>query len=211
MDPLKSETLKMRHISKLNRLFILITAAILVPMAFATLQDQSPGEIIYEMSKKGGLLAAPNENHKFLEKFVGKWETSSTVFGSEPDKGNAKAEMILGGRFLEMSYQGNFVGLALKGKLTLGFDNYKNKYTAVFLDNLSTSIMTAEGMLDQTGKVLSLWGTMDEWMTDEHDKPVMYRYTFLNELQIDFEVHDLSIVNGETLVIKVIYTKSDQT
>ncbi|MDP6541753.1 MAG: DUF1579 family protein [Phycisphaerales bacterium] len=202
----------MKHLFLLSRPAIAIVALTSAHISFASNQEvqEGPGEALAKMIKKGEALATPGSSHAFLEQLAGKWETTSIVMGSEPQFGSAKAEMILGGRFLEMSYQGNFVGLALKGKLTLGFDNYKNKYTAIFLDNLSTSIRTAEGMLDQTGKVLSLWGTMDEWMTDEHDKPVMYRYTFLNDLQIDFEVHDLSIVNGDTLVIKVVYTKSDQ-
>jgi len=58
--------------------------------------------------------------------------------------------------------------------------------------------------------VLSLWGTMDEWMTDEHDKPVLYRFSFVDEDHVVLEVHDLGIAGGDSLVIEVKYDRKMQ-
>ena len=91
--------------------------------------------------------------------------------------------------------------------MTVGFDNYKNKFVAVFIDTLGTSMRTAEGMLDRTKTSLSLWGTMDEWMTDEHDKPVMYRYNIIDHDHFDLEIHDLGIVPGDTAVITMVFNR----
>ena len=50
-------------------------------------------------------------------------------------------------------------------------------------------------------------GTMDEWMTDEHDKPVMYRYNIIDHDHFDLEIHDLGIVPGETAVITMVFKR----
>jgi len=162
------------------------------------------------MMKKGELYATPNRNHEFLHAFTGHWNTQTRIMYTESQHGTANANMILGGRFLEMSYTGTLMGIPLKGRTTLGYDNFKKKFTAVFIDNLGTSIRTAQGSLDHSAKVLSLWGTMDEWMTGEHDKPVMYRYRIADQDTIVFEIFDLSITDGEAKVIEVLHTRSSK-
>ncbi|MBT4584069.1 MAG: DUF1579 family protein [Phycisphaerae bacterium] len=191
----------------MNTISILMTLSLSSVITSSLQTPEGPGEYLAKMMKKGEIYAAPSDQHSFLERFTGTWTTSSIVMDTEPQKGTSKNTMILGGRFLEMGYQGDFLGIELEGKVTLGFDNYKHKFTVVYIDNLNTSTRTAEGILDKSGDVLTLWGTTDEWMTDEHDKPVMYRYTMRNPSTIVFEVHDLSIVSGETKVIEVTYTK----
>ena len=166
-----------------------------------------PGEVLAQMMKKGEMYAAPGAPHALIDTLTGNWKTTTVVMGMEPEIGFSKNTMLLDGRFLEMNYKGLFVGLELKGKVILGYDNYKHKFTAVFIDNLNTSLRTAEGVLDHSGTVLSLWGTMDEWLTDEHDKPVMYRYNIIDPDHFDLEIHDLGIVPGETAVITMVFKR----
>ena len=186
---------------------ILIGSVLLATMASASIQE-GPGEAMARMIKKSELYATPNRNHEFLHAFTGIWSTQSRIMSTEAQHGTATANMIFSGRFLEMSYAGTLMGIPLKGRTTLGYDNFKQQFTAVFIDNLGTSIRTAEGSLDHSGKVLSLWGTMDEWMTGEHDKPVMYRYRIVDQDTIVFEVHDLAIIDTEAKVIEIQYARS---
>ena len=44
-------------------------------------------------------------------------------------------------------------------------------------------------------------------MTDEHDKPVMYQYKFIDQDTFFFGIHDLSIIDKNSLVIAVTYTR----
>ena len=166
-----------------------------------------PGEVLAQMMKKGEMYAAPGAPHALIDKLTGNWKTTTVVMGMEAEIGFSENVMLLDGRFLEMNYKGLFVGLELKGKVILGYDNYKHKFTAVFIDNLNTSLRTAEGVLDHSGTVLSLWGTMDEWLTDEHDKPVLYIFKFLDPNKILFEVHDLSLTTANTKIVEVTYDK----
>jgi hypothetical protein len=189
----------------------------MIPSLFAThfllasseQPKQGPGEIMAEMMRKGEELATPNEQHALLSRMCGSWKTTSVVLGTEPQYGQAEGKMILGNRFLEIEYTGTFLSLPLEGTMLLGYDNYKHKFSAVFLDNLGTSIRTAEGTLDQSGTMISFYGTMDEWMTDEHDKAVLYTFRLVDENSFELEVHDLSIVPGDTKAIAVQFQRTD--
>ena len=67
-------------------------------------------------------------------------------------------------------------------------------------------MLWAEGILDKSGNTLSLWGSMDEWMTDEHDIPAMYRFAILDENHFTFELHDLAKIT-DTVVIATSYSR----
>ena len=174
--------------------------------ATAQIDDEVPGEMLARMQQLGEELATPAAEHDFLAQMAGEWNTSTSVLDMDPSIGSASYTMIFGNRFLDGMHNGSVTNIPFEGRLTIGFDTYKHKFTASFIDNLGTSMRSAEGLLDKTGKVLSLWGTMDEWMTDEHDKPVLYRYSILDKDHFTFEVHDLSLVRS-TLVIKVSYER----
>ena len=169
-------------------------------------RQEVPGETLARMQRLAEELATPNSNHDFLAQMAGEWITSSSVLGMEPSTGTASYNMILCKRFLDGTHDGTFMSIPFEGRLTIGYDNYKHKFVATFFDNLGTSIRSAEGMLDRRGKTLTLWGTMDEWMTDEHDKPVMYKYIMLDESHFNFEVHDLAL-GDSSKVITVTYKR----
>ena len=182
--------------------------AILSLCAFTVIQSETPGESMAKMLELGERLATPNENHLFLAKLSGDWKTTSSIMNLPEDQGTASYEMSLGGRFLDGSHGGSFMGVQYTGRMILGYDNYKNKFVAMFIDTLGTSMRTAEGMLDRSKTTLSLWGTMDEWLTDEHDNPVLYRYRIIDDDHFNLEIHDLGIVPGETRVITVNFERS---
>ena len=175
--------------------------------SFTTLQD-SPGEELAKMEQLGEYLAEPGKHHEYFQNFVGDWTTESSVFGMEPTPGIASNELILGGRFLEGEYSGTIMDSAYDGKMTLGYDKYKRKYVVTFIDSLGTSIKYAEGFLDKSNRTLSLWGSMDEWMTGEHDKVVLYRFAVQNENQFTLEIHDLAMYPNDAKVIEIVYKRS---
>lgn len=190
----------------IKRFFLPILAISIIFSLVAGLgPKESPGETMARMKILGELLATTNENHAFLRRFTGDWMTETSIMGMEPSKGTSSNKMIFGDRFLEGVYAGDYMGVTFEGRMTMGYDNYKKKFIVSYIDSLGTSMRTAEGMLDQTGNVLSLWGFMDEWMTGEHDKPVMYRYIWNNKDHFTTEVHDLGIVPGNSKVIQVEY------
>ena len=152
----------MSILTKRHSLFILVLSSFSL-FSFTTWRD-SPGEELAKMEQLGEYLAKPAEHHEYFKHFVGSWTTESSVFGMEPTQGTASNNLILGNRFLESSYSGTIMGSAYDGKMTLGYDKYKRKFVVTFIDSLGTSIKYAEGLLNKSNRILSLWGPMDEWM-----------------------------------------------
>ena len=192
----------------LTKQYIALIAVILFLslLAFSHPPEEVPGETMARMMKLGEELATPNKHHAFLNQMSGDWTTTSSVMGMPPSTGTASYTMILGNRYLDGMHDGDYMGVSFVGRLTIGYDNYKHKFIASFIDNLGTSMRVAEGMLDKSGTVLSLWGPVDDWMTDEHDKPAMYRYRIIDDNHFSFEVHDLGM-NEHSKVIEVHYER----
>lgn len=187
---------------KFNAIALLGTVIFVIP-AFA--QEQPSPE---EMMKKMREHATPGEAHAVLGKLVGKWKTEMTVMGAPPTEGKAECKWILGELYIQQTFSGNMMGMPFEGLGLMGYDNYKKKYTSTWVDSMSTTKNDAEGMLDQTGKVLSFWGTMDEYLTGEHDKPVKYVFDMSQDDVMKFEIHDLAI--GEnSVVVSIKYTRDE--
>ena len=55
---------------------------------------------------------------------------------------------------------------------------------------MDTAMVHSEGDMDQTGKTLLTYGTLDEYLTGEHDKMVKYIWRFQSPTRIVFEVND---------------------
>jgi len=72
---------------------------------------------------------------------------------------------------------------------------------------MGTTYSTAEGSADQSGKVITLYGKMDEPTTGENDKNVKYVYRLQSKDKYLFEIHDLSLPEGSTKVMEVTYTR----
>lgn len=109
----------------------------------------------------------PGEHHKHLEQMVGKYK-ADVKFRMDPAApeqsatGYSHNEMILGGRFLRQDYGGDFMGRPFKGLGLTGYDNLKQKHVGLWADEMSTSLMTAEGTCEAGGKTIVFKGEYDD-------------------------------------------------
>jgi hypothetical protein len=108
---------------------------------------------------------ALTENHAFLANLAGDWKVTTTAWAqidAEPwvSEGTATGEMILGGRFLMLKSEGTMFGQPFEGYQIIGFDNIKQKYVTLWIDNTSTGLYLTEGTRDRSGKTLT---DMGEW------------------------------------------------
>lgn len=196
-----------------------VSAALLAGNAFA--QDkpakdkkekaQAGAPDMEEMMKKWEAAATPGPAHKALEALVGEWEVDSKC-SMGPDappmesKGTSKTRWILGGRFLQDDFAGDFMGKPMKGLGFTGYDNMKKKYTSVWLDEGGTGIFTSEGAADSAGKVFTFHGKMDDPMTGEKDKKMKYILRIVSADKHTFEMHDLS-KGDKSLCAEMTYTR----
>ncbi|MFC1572477.1 DUF1579 family protein [Candidatus Eisenbacteria bacterium] len=72
---------------------------------------------------------------------------------------------------------------------------------------MSTAVYTSAGNFDPSGKVLTMFGEMDEPMTGEVAKTSIYIVRVIDEHKHVFEIHDPVLGEGHTTVIETVYTR----
>ena len=110
----------------------------------------------------------PGTAHQQLEPFVGTWTTQVTswmVPGADPMKmeGTSETKWVMGGRYLEQRFSGNFMGMPFEGVGYTGYDNVKKHYWSTWMDNMSTGFFISTGTA--AGKTWSFSGSMPDPMT----------------------------------------------
>jgi hypothetical protein len=66
--------------------------------------------------------------------------------------------MILGGNFLQESFQGEFAGKNFAGLGIIGYDYNKDKFTTTWHDTMNTSMTLTHGSFDSRKKTLTSTG-----------------------------------------------------
>lgn len=169
-----------------------------------------PADMADMMAKFKGL-TDPGPHHKLLGRFLGKWETESRVFAgptpSAPDKGHSEFSWLMKDRWLKCEYTNTMMGMTYQGFNITGYDNFKKSYVTTMVSSMDTMMFRLEGDMDPSGNSLVMYGTMDEYLTGEHDKMVKMVWRFESESKMTLEVHDLPIGENNTKVVEVTFNK----
>lgn len=184
-------------------------------------EAKSPRESMQEMMKDPAAMQAAMAKweettktgpmHKGMEKFVGEWSTASKMFmdPSAPpmeSKGSATFQMVMGGRYLVQEFKGDMMGMPYEGMGYTGFDNNRKLFVSNWIDSMSTGIMTMKGSLDDTGKIMTQFGEMDEPMTGEMGKVIRSQTTWIDDNTFKFTMAE--VMYGEPFVVmEITYTK----
>ena len=145
--------------------------------------------------KKAEAASTPGIAHQALEPLVGEWNVEVKTWMT-PDappvasKGTAKSNWTLKGRFVQQEFSGDFMGQPFHGISFTGYDNVREKYRSVWIDDMSTTMVVSEGDADDDGKVITLGGSYACAMTGEKDKATTQIYRILSHDRHVFEMHD---------------------
>jgi hypothetical protein len=197
---------------------IAMAGVLLIPAEHVFAQDKSKGgekapAISQEMMKRWTEAATPGESHKLLDQFVGKWDVSTRMWfegpGKPPTEGKAAVEIkwILDGRFLQEDAASEMMGMPHKSIAITGYDNIKKKYVVSYMDNMGTAIFTGEGTIDESGKVMTLFGKFDEPMTGERDKVIKMVTRLIGPDKHTFEIYDLVGTSSEFKSLEMTYVR----
>lgn len=153
---------------------------------------------------------SPGPEHTFLERMVGEWDLEMRVSmpGAQPTKGKATGSWLMEGRWLKMESNTVMMGMPLETFSIMGYDKFKMSYVATSVSTMDTAMNSSEGDLDPGGEVLLLYGTVDEYLTGEHDKMVKTIYRFESADEFVMEVHDLPIGLENTKVVEIRFTRA---
>lgn len=151
----------------------------------------------------------PGEQHRWLQALVGSWTTQTRAWMG-PGKpvestGSSEIKAILGGRFVEERFSGQFMGKPFEGQGLVGYDLGRQKFVNTWIDNLGTWITTAEGTLDPAGKELTATATGFNPATGKTE-PSRWVTRIESDKRHVFEVYD-RMGDKEVKVMEVIYTR----
>ncbi|HVF88705.1 MAG TPA: DUF1579 domain-containing protein [Blastocatellia bacterium] len=197
---------------------IAMAGVLLFPAELAFAQEKSKGDekapaMSQEMMKRWMDAATPGEGHKLLDQFVGKWEVSTRMWIEGPGKPPAETKAtvegkwIMDGRYVQEDSTSQVMGMPHKSIGITGYDNIKKKYVMSYIDNMGTSIYTAEGTLDESGKVMTLFGKFDEPMTGERDKIIKFVTRLVGPDKHIFEIYDLVGTPDEFKSLEMTYAR----
>ncbi len=156
----------------------------LLPLAFASLLVAFPVATTFaadpppaqpgmdEMMKVMAEGAKVGEQHKQLGKYVGDW-TYTIKMWMDPSAppmdmtGTMHADALLGGRFVQSVWKGDFMGAPFEGHSTEGYDNVTGQFMNTWIDNQSTGIIYTTGTAAEDGKSITYVGEMTDPMSHQ--------------------------------------------
>ena len=140
--------------------------------AFAQHDHDRKAAPVMDPAMMQAMMAAgtPGDPHKKLNGMVGTWDTKITMWmmpGADPmnSTGSSEARWVMGGRYIEERFKGDFMGTPFEGLGYTGYDNVKKEYWGMWMDNMSTGIMTSTGKISADGKSWMFTGRMSDPMT----------------------------------------------
>ncbi len=100
---------------------------------------------------------AVGEHQKHLAVLEGTWAARVSMWmapGGEPmvSEGNAHFKMLMGGRYLQQTFKGEFNGMPFEGMGLVAYDNVRKEYVSTWMDNMGTGIAIERGTCEG-GKV----------------------------------------------------------
>lgn len=190
---------------------MLATAAVLVSgCASGTGQtvDMKDPQAMMEAYVKA---SQPGPAHRALEPLAGRWDAVVKAWaqpGTPPaeSKGSGESQWILGGRYLEDRFEGQMMDRTFQGGGVTGYDNARQEYFSIWVDDMSTAPTILRGHADQAGKVFTYRGSYDDPVTGEH-KRVRAVTRIIDQDHHTFEMYDVGPWGGEIKMMEISYTR----
>jgi Protein of unknown function (DUF1579) len=154
----------------------------------------------------------PGPNIKFLENWIGKWDTTSKMYPAPgaaaiESHGHSEYKWAIEGHWLEERFDGQIMGTPHKGVGLTGYDSFNKQFTGCWADNFNPAMINLGGSLDASGKVLTMFGKMDEPTTGEHGKTFRFQTTLVDQDTRKMTIDDLQ--SGQNItIVEVTYKRA---
>ncbi len=190
-------------------IFVLITILVSAVSSFA---EDTKAPTQDEMMAVYMKYATPGQNHKLLEPLIGSWNVF-TKFQMGPDvpmdssTGTSECKWILGGRFVSEEVTGDIGGMPFHGLGLTGYDNYKQKFFNIWMDEMSTTYMISTGAVDSSGKIFTLTGTYEDYLTGGKVKLFKMVTHIISADKHVNAMYDIAPDGKELLTFEATYTR----
>ncbi len=154
----------------------------------------------------------PGEVHEFLSDYKGNWQQTSHFWmaaGQKPQTFliSASAEMLLGGRFLQIKQNGLLAGMPYEGTLLLGFNTTSEEFTCVQTSNFGTGSLVLSGRWTEPFKSIEMHGEMKNPETQVAVK-VRQKIIFSDKDHFRIENYDRQDGSAEFKSAEYIFSRS---
>ncbi len=196
-----------------TKLFVLIAiAAIAFAGIYIVACSEEPPMSDEEMMKIIAKYGTPGEEHEALSSSVGSWNFTTKWWQDEDAKpmessGTSETTSILGGRFIRDDVHGDMMGSPFHGISMTGYDNFKEQYVSLWMDDMATSVMIEYGTPDESGNVITFVGTYDDVMTGEKDKKSKSIFRVIDNDKRVYEAYALDDAGKEYKSFEIVYTR----
>jgi hypothetical protein len=148
--------------------------------------------------------STPGPEHAFLKEHAGTWDCNVKA-GPEDAKGQMVCKMVAGGLWMTSEFTGEFGGQKFEGRGLDGFDQDKKKYVSVWVDSMTSSLMTFEGTYDEKAKRMTMIGEGK----GPDGQPAKYKTTtdFPDADKQIFKMFLAGADGNDTLMMTIEYTR----
>jgi hypothetical protein len=207
-----------KHVMKIRNFLFGATLVVVTATITSTVVSQDKGKADekaqakeQEMLKKWMEFATPGANHKLLDPRVGKWNGEVTMWHDknsppETSKCTTEAKWIYDGRYLAETVEGNFDGQTFLGQSWTGYDNMKKKFVWVWIDNMGTGLMNAEGTYEEKDKAFKFTYEHPNIMKGKYEKGHSVDKWIDNDHWV-MEMHGVDAEGKEMKTMEIKYTR----
>jgi hypothetical protein len=126
---------------------------VIAPQVVRSQEKEKKPPSMEEMMAAWAKYGSPGKEHEIFKSLAGKFnaEVSMQMPGApapEKSTGTMDNELLYGGRYVMQTYKGTMMGKPFEGGGLWAFDKLKNKYVSIWIDDMSTMVMVAEGAAD---------------------------------------------------------------
>jgi hypothetical protein len=156
-------------------------------------------------------MGTPGPIHESLAKMTGSWTTKNKSWydPSMPPRestGTSEQEMILDGRILQEKHTGDMMGMPFKGLGLLGYNNFTQKFSSIWMDSTSTAILYFEGTASQDGKTVTMKSRSEDMVMG----PMKFRSVtkLVDNDNYAFELYGTDKSGKESKMMEMLYTRN---
>ena len=142
--------------------------------------------------------STPTDGHKVLSDLAGTFKYTAKFWMApntkeETTTGTSTNKWTLGGRFLQQDVKGKAMGQPFNGMSLVGYDSLREQYQSIWVDTMSTHMMTGTGTFDTATRTLTETGEFSCAMTKDKSR------WFRTEMKInDKKSHTYAMFNKDT-------------
>lgn len=158
-------------------------------------------------------VAQPGDMHQHLESLVGDWQAHIRLWlpgadtPSEDSGARATYRWALDGHWLRQELSGQLFLQSFQGMGFTGYDNFREQFVTLWMDNASTAAKVSHGEFDAEQRRWVYHGEVDDPLSDRRAMQVRYELDIIDRDHHRFRAFEITGDGGERPLMQVDYSR----